>query len=47
VRDYFSQGFGLPVSVVDPFKDFRLSDEAIRPLGPLFSIAVGLARRKP
>lgn len=46
VRDYFSQGFGLPVSVVDPFENLKLSDENIRPLGPLFSIALGLARRK-
>lgn len=46
VRDFFSEAFGLSVSVPDPFKDLRLADEGMRPLGPLFAIAAGLARRQ-
>ncbi len=46
VRDFFSEAFGLPVSVPDPFKDLLLADEGMRPLGPLFAIAAGLARRQ-
>lgn len=45
VRKFFSAGFGLPVGVADPFEGLKLSDESMRPLGPLFSLAVGLARR--
>jgi Tfp pilus assembly PilM family ATPase len=46
VRDFFSEAFGLPVTVPDPFKDLHLADEGMRPLGPLFAIAAGLARRQ-
>lgn len=45
VKSFFAETFGLPVSVNDPFAGLRLADEGMRPLGPLFSIAVGLARR--
>ncbi len=47
VAGFFRDMFDLPVSVPDPFEGLTLSDETLRPLGPLFSIAVGLARRKP
>lgn len=46
VREYFSGSFGLPVSVAEPFGGMKLADESMRPLGPIFSIAVGLAKRK-
>jgi type IV pilus assembly protein PilM len=45
IKGFFADTFGLPVSVNDPFAGLKLADEGMRPLGPLFSIAVGLARR--
>jgi type IV pilus assembly protein PilM len=45
VSGYLADTFGIPVSVNDPFEGLKLSDEGVRPLGPLFSVAVGLARR--
>jgi type IV pilus assembly protein PilM len=45
VKGFFADTFGIPVSVNDPFAGLKLSDEGMRPLGPLFSVAVGLARR--
>jgi type IV pilus assembly protein PilM len=45
VKGFFADTFGLPVGVNDPFAGLKLSDEGMRPLGPLFSVAVGLARR--
>ncbi len=45
VKECLAGSFGIPVSVVQPFEGMRLSDENMRPLGPLFSVAVGLARR--
>jgi len=45
IKKYFSESFGIPVSLADPFEGLKLSDEGLRPLGPLFAVAVGLARR--
>jgi type IV pilus assembly protein PilM len=45
VKGFFADKFGLPVGVNNPFAGLKLSDESMRPLGPLFSIAMGLARR--
>lgn len=45
VKNYFSQMFDIPVSVPNPFEIFSIKDEKLRPLGPRFSVAVGLARR--
>ncbi len=47
VVGFFKDMFGLPVSVPDPFNGLALSDETLRPIGPIFPIAVGLAKRKP
>lgn len=46
VKRHFEEAFGLPVSVPDPFEGMELSDESMRALGPVFSVAVGLTRRK-
>ncbi|MBI4691731.1 MAG: type IV pilus assembly protein PilM [Nitrospirae bacterium] len=45
VKDYFSHMFDIPVSVPNPFDSFVMKDETLRPLGPRFSAAIGLARR--
>lgn len=45
VRDYFSHMFDMPVSVPNPFDSLIMKDETLRPLGPRFSVAIGLARR--
>ncbi len=45
VKNYFSQMFDVPVSVPNPFDSFSIKDEKLRPLGPRFSVAIGLARR--
>jgi type IV pilus assembly protein PilM len=45
IKDYFSYVFDVPVSVPNPFHDFVMKDETLRPLGPRFSVAIGLARR--
>jgi type IV pilus assembly protein PilM len=45
VRDYFSQMLDIPVSVPNPFDNLVMKDESLRPLGPRFSVAIGLARR--
>ncbi len=45
VRDYFSRMFDIPVSVPNPFDSFSIKDEQLRPIGPRFSVAIGLARR--
>lgn len=45
VRDYFSHMFEMPVVVPNPFNGFIMEDETLRPLGPRFSVAIGLARR--
>lgn len=45
VRDYFSQMLDIPVSVPNPFDNLIMKDESLRPLGPRFSVAIGLAKR--
>jgi type IV pilus assembly protein PilM len=45
VRDYFSQMLDIPVSVPNPFDNLVMQDESLRPLGPRFSVAIGLAKR--
>jgi len=45
VRDYFSQMLDIPVVVPNPFDNFIMKDESLRPLGPRFSVAIGLAKR--
>jgi type IV pilus assembly protein PilM len=45
VRDYFSQMLDIPVVVPNPFDNFIMNDESMRPLGPRFSVAIGLAKR--
>ncbi|TAL23771.1 MAG: hypothetical protein EPN94_08810 [Nitrospirae bacterium] len=45
VRDYFSHVFDVPVAVPNPFDSLIMKDESLRPLGPRFSLAIGLARR--
>ena len=45
VRDYFSQMLDIPVGVPNPFDNLVMKDESLRPLGPRFSVAIGLARR--
>jgi len=45
VRDYFSHIFDVPVIVPNPFDSFIMKDETLRPFGPRFSVAIGLARR--
>lgn len=44
-REHFSEQFGVPTSVNDPFADIEMRDESMRRLGPIFSVATGLARR--
>ncbi|MEK6580997.1 MAG: type IV pilus assembly protein PilM [Nitrospirota bacterium] len=44
-RDYFSHMFDIPVSVPNPFDNLIMKNEGLRPLGPRFSVAIGLARR--
>lgn len=45
VRDYFSQMLDIPVGVPNPFDNLVMKDESLRPLGPRFSVAIGLAKR--
>ncbi|MBT9537332.1 MAG: pilus assembly protein PilM [Nitrospirae bacterium] len=45
VRDYFSQMLDIPVGVPNPFDNLIMKDESLRPLGPRFSVAIGLAKR--
>jgi type IV pilus assembly protein PilM len=45
VKSYFSQVFDFPVKAPNPFENLVLKDESLRPLGPRFSTAIGLARR--
>jgi len=45
VRDYFSQMLDIPVVVPNPFDNLVMKDESLRPLGPRFSVAIGLAKR--
>ena len=45
VRDYFSQILDIPVGVPNPFDNLIMKDESLRPLGPRFSVAIGLAKR--
>lgn len=45
VRDYFSHVFDIPVTVPNPFDSLIMKDESLRPFGPRFSVAIGLARR--
>ncbi len=45
LKDYFSHMFDIPVSVPNPFDNFIMREESLRPLGPRFSVAIGLARR--
>ena len=45
VRDYFSQMLDIPVVVPNPFDNLIMKDESLRPLGPRFSVAIGLAKR--
>lgn len=45
IKSYFSQSFDIPVNVPNPFDAFAMRDEALRPFGPRFSAAIGLARR--
>jgi len=45
VKDYFSHMVEVPVSVPNPFDGLIMKDEALKPLGPRFSVAIGLARR--
>jgi len=45
VRDYFSHMLDIPVIVPNPFDNFVMKDESLRPLGPRFSVAIGLAKR--
>lgn len=45
VQDYFSQMLDSPVGVPNPFDNLIMKDESLRPLGPRFSVAIGLAKR--
>lgn len=45
VRDYFSQMLDIPVIVPNPFDNLIMKDESLKPLGPRFSVAIGLAKR--
>jgi len=45
VTDYFSSMLDIPVTVPNPFEGLIMTDEGLRPLGPRFSVAIGLARR--
>lgn len=45
VRDYFSQMLDITVGVPNPFDNLIMKDESLRPLGPRFSVAIGLAKR--
>ena len=40
--DYFSQMLDIPVVVPNPFDNLVMKDESLRPLGPRFSVAIGL-----
>ena len=45
VGDYFSHMLDIPVVVPNPFDNLIMKDESLRPLGPRFSVAIGLAKR--
>lgn len=45
VRDYFSHTFDIGVSVPNPFEGLAMKDPGLISLGPMFSVAAGLARR--
>ncbi|MCE5193998.1 MAG: pilus assembly protein PilM [Nitrospiraceae bacterium] len=45
IINYISHLLDVPVRTPNPFDGLVLKDEALRPLGPRFSVAIGLARR--
>lgn len=46
VKDFFSHTLDMPINLPDPFNGLQLADETIRVLGPRFSVAIGLGRRR-
>jgi len=51
VREYLESQLAIPVELLDPFRLIKMNEkefdpEYIQTIGPLFSVAVGLAMRR-